>query len=155
MVKMRRKVSSGLRGIKSVGPTCLVNGRTVTGLRFVDQFMVLMLKLCVCECVRVCAYVCVHVYACTQVIHGRFGVCLYKCMYVCVHVLVCMYVCVYACTCMCVYALVTLQVPVRCTRPHLCLSWHERADYLHVPGVHGYQGVCRTSSGPVQTVHYT
>ena len=26
--------------------------------------------------------------------------------------------------------------------------------YLHARGVHGYQGVCRTSSGPVQTVHY-
>ena len=34
---MRRKVCRGLRGIGRVGPVWLVNGRIVTGLRFVDH----------------------------------------------------------------------------------------------------------------------
>lgn len=34
---MRRKVCWGLRGIERVGPMWLVNGRIVTGLRFVDH----------------------------------------------------------------------------------------------------------------------
>ena len=60
MVKIERKVCRGLQGVGSVGLTCLVNGRTVTGLRFVDQFMEFILK-CVCVCVCVCVY-CVCVY---------------------------------------------------------------------------------------------
>ena len=53
MVKIERKVCRGLQGVGSVGLTCLMNGRTVTGLRFVDQFMEFILK-CVCVCVCVC-----------------------------------------------------------------------------------------------------
>lgn len=44
VVKMRRKVCRGLRGIGSVGPKWLVNGRTVTGLRLVDHSRESMLQ---------------------------------------------------------------------------------------------------------------
>ena len=71
VVKMRRKICSGLRGIRSVGQRYLVNGRTITGgLRVVNHSGESMLQYNVCVCVCVCvhmstSFVCVCMRVCT------------------------------------------------------------------------------------------
>ena len=71
VVKISRKICRGLRGIRTVGPTCQVNGRTDTGLRSVGHFRECMLEY---ACV-VCMSACVHEGACMRV-----GVCVCVCI---------------------------------------------------------------------------
>ena len=118
VVKMRRKVCRGLRGIGSVGPKWLVNGRTVTGLRLVDHSRESILQtsthflnnyvcgyLCVivlhvtvnvyCYCCGVCMYM-LHVHLCRCVLVSC-GQRVYLAMRDCVCVLFFVYKCVSVC----------------------------------------------------------